>query len=129
VTTTIRRSPVLAVGILIGLALAVAELVAGTALWQAGLAAFFPIAYAVIVTLLSSRSEAASLLAGRPMDERAEHINLEASAWTLGVSGVVVLAAFAVAEASGGDWAPYAFIATVMGLAYIGSLLVVRLRH
>jgi len=128
-TTRMREHPVLAVGIVIGLGLGVAEVLARGAAWQVAIAAGFPIAYAAIVTLVAPRSEAASLLAGRPVDERAEHINLEASAWALGLTAVVVLAAFAVAEASGNDWGPYAFIATVMALAYVGSLLVVRLRH
>jgi hypothetical protein len=45
-----------------------------------------------------------SVLAGRPIDERWQHINLEASTWVLGVSAIVVLAAFVAAQASRSDW-------------------------
>lgn len=128
-TTTLRRTPVLFVGIVIGLVMGGAELVAGAALWRAALAAAIPMAYALLVTVVARRNETASALAGHPVDERWEHINLEASTWAFGISAIVVLGAFVVAEATNGDWAPYAFIGAVMGLAFIGSLVVVRLRH
>ncbi len=127
--TSTLRSPVLMVGIVIGLVMGAAEMIYGAELWTAAIATFIPIGYAVLVTVLASRSESASVLAGRPVDERWEHINLEAASWALGASAIVVLAAFAVVTARGGDWAPYGFIGSVMALAYVGALIIVRLRH
>ena len=125
---TIARSPVFITSLVIGLVMTVAEAVAGGSLGRIVLAGGIPIAYGLLVTLLGRRSETASVLAGRPVDERWQHINLEASTWALGVSAIVVLAAFVMAQATGGEWLPYAFIGAVMALAYVGSLVLIRLR-
>jgi hypothetical protein len=127
--TIVRRNPVLVVGVLIGLAMGGAEVAGGHSAWQAVVAAAFPIGYAALVAIVARRSETVSVLAGRPVDERWEHINLEATAWALGLSAIVVLAAFIAADAIGGDRTPYAFMGAVMAIAYLGSLLLVRLRH
>lgn len=127
-TTAIRRSPVFVVGIVVGLAIGAAELVGGAAVWQAAVSTAVPIAYAVLVTLLARRSEAAGVLAGRPVDERWELMNQEAAAWALGLSAIVIIAAFIVADATGGDWLPYALIGAVMAASYVGSLAVITLR-
>lgn len=127
--TTIVRSPVLIVGVVIGIVFAAAALVAGEEAWHAVLAAAFPIGYGAVVTLVGRRSDTASVLSGRPVDERAMHLNEEASAWALGITAIVIVVAFIVAEAGRGDWTPYAFIAAVMAIAYIGSLLVLQARH
>jgi hypothetical protein len=123
-----RRSPVLWVGVVIGLAIGAAELAGGGTPLGAAISTAIPIGYAVVVTLLARRSETASVLAGRPVDERWELMNQEAAAWALGLSAVVVLVAFVVVDAAGGDWQPYAFIGAVMAIAYAGSLGVLRLR-
>jgi hypothetical protein len=128
VTTAIRRSPVLFVGIVVGLVIGAAELAGGGPIWRAAVSTAIPIAYAVLVTLLSRRSEAAGVLAGRPVDERWELMNQEAAALALGLSAIVVLAAFIVADATGGDWLPYAFVGAVMAATYVGSLAVITLR-
>jgi hypothetical protein len=128
VTTAIRRSPVLWVGVVAGLAIGAAELAGGGPPWRAAISTAIPIGYAVLVTLLARRSETVSVLAGRPVDERWELMNQEAAAWALGLSAIVILAAFIVADATGGDWLPYAFIGAVMAFAYVGSLAVIRLR-
>jgi hypothetical protein len=125
---SIARSPVMAVGLIVGLVIGASEVAAGGSPIRILLGAGIPIGYAVIVALLGRRSETASVLAGRPVDERWMQFNLNASAWALGVSAVVVIAAFVVVQASGGDYLPYAFIGAVMGIAYIGSLMLIRLR-
>ena len=127
--TTIVRSPVLVIGVVIGLVFGAAELVGGGAAWSAFVAAVIPVAYGLVVTLVGRRSDTASVLAGRPVDERSEHLNQEASTWAFGITAVVVLGAFVVTNAGRGDWAPYAAIAAVMGLAYVASLLVLQARH
>jgi hypothetical protein len=128
-TTFVRSSPVLVVGILGGLIIGLAEFVGGAPPWRALISTAIPIVYACLVTLIGRRSETLSVLAGRPVDERLEHINLEAAAWSFGVSAVVVLGAFIVADAAGRDWLPYAFMAAVMAGSYMGALAILRMRH
>ncbi|MBI2763759.1 MAG: hypothetical protein HYX54_08440 [Chloroflexi bacterium] len=127
-TTGIRRSPVLLVGILIGLALGATELATGEPNSRAALSTAIPIAYAVLVTVVGRRSETVSVLAGRPVDERWEHVNLEASAWALGATAIVVLVAFAVTEVTQGDWTPYAFTGAVIAANNIGALAIIRIK-
>lgn len=128
-TTFVRRNPVLVVGITVGLIIGLAELARGAPPPRALISVAIPIAYASLVTLIGRRSETVSVLAGRPVDERWEHINLEATAWSLGVSAVVVLGAFVVADASGWDRSPYAFMGAIMAASYIAALAILRWRH
>lgn len=123
------RSPVLWIGFVIGLVIAASELLGGDSILTAAVSLAVVVGFAVLVTLLQGRSETASSLAGRPVDERWEHIGLEASAYAFAVSGLATIGALAIAQATGGAWQPYAIVAGVMGLAYLGSLAVVRARH
>lgn len=128
-TTSVARSPVLVTGIAIGAGLGMARLLGGGSPPEALLVFAITAGYALVVTLLARRSETVGALAGRPVDERWEHINLEACAWALGITAIAVVAAFAVAEATGGDWQPYALVAVTMAASYFGSLVIVRVRH
>lgn len=121
--------PTLVVGAVIALVIGAAELVGSGSPVRAVVSAAIVVAYALVITLLGRRHETVSVLAGRPVDERWEHINLEACAWALGVSGIVILGAFVIADATGGEWAPYAFMGAVIAVTYVGSLLILRLRH
>ena len=122
-------SPVVGVGLMVGLIIGGADLVAGHLLWQAALGLAIPVAYGIVVTLVGTRSETVSVLAGRPVDERWQHINLVASTWAFGASAIVLLATFVVTNATGGDRMPYAFMGAVMAAAYVGSLAILRLRR
>ncbi len=124
----VRESPVFVTGLVLGVVLATADIVSGAALWHAAIAFCIVVGWAVLVTVLGPRSETFSALAGRPVDERWEHINVQASAAALGVSAIAALFAFAVAEVTHGDPLPYALIATVMGVSYLGALAWFRLR-
>lgn len=128
-TTLLRRSPVLGVGFAVGLLMGAAELARAAEPIRAGVVTLIPVAYALIVTLVARKSEGASVLAGRPADERWEHIGLEASTWAFGASATLVVAAFVLVRLQGGDWGPYALVGVAMAVAYIGSLTFVRLRH
>ena len=127
--TTVIRSPVFVVGLIAGLTLGAAELVGSGVGWRAILSAAIPIAYAAVVAIVARRSDSLSLLAGRPVDERAEHVSEEASTLAFGLTAIVVVAAVAWQVAIRGDWAPYVAVAIVMALAYLGSLLVIQARH
>jgi hypothetical protein len=108
---------------------ALATYAGGGNLWPAAVGGAIPVVYAVAVTLLARRSALSSLLAGQPVDERWEHIGLEAAALALGISAVVVMGVLAVALATDGDWQPYALVGAVMAVAYAASLFFIRLRH
>jgi len=127
--TTVVRSPVFVVGVIVGLAFGAAELVGTGEAWRAFVSGAIPIAYAAIVTIVGRRSDSLSVLAGRPIDERAMHVNEEASTWALGLTAIVVVAAVAWQVASRGDWVPFAAVAVVMAVAYLGSLFVLQARH
>ena len=127
--TILRRAPVLAFGTLIAIAFGAAELAGGASPVRAGVSVAIILGWSILVTILGRRSETMSVLAGRPVDERWEHIGIEASAYAMAVSAVVVLGAFVVADATGGDWQPYAFIAVVIAVSYLGSLFILRARH
>jgi hypothetical protein len=86
------------------------------------------VGYTLILTLLQNRSETASVLAGRPVDERWASINLHALAAAGLVGAFVALGAFVVAEATGRDWSGLAIVAGAIGLAYIGGVIWYRWR-
>ena len=127
--TTVVRSPVFVVGVIVGLALGAAELVGSGEAWRAFVSGAIPIVYAAIIAIVGRRSDSLSVLAGRPIDERAMHVNEEASTWAFGLTAIVVVSAVAWQIAVRGDWAPYAAIAVVMAAAYLGSLFVLQARH
>ena len=127
--TTIVRSPVFIVGVVVGLALGAAELLGSGQVARAAASAAIPIAYTATVAFVGRRSDAMSVLAGRPLDERAAHVGQEASAWAFGLTAIVVVAVVAWQIAVRGEWTPYAGIAVVMAAAYLGSLLMVQARH
>lgn len=127
--TTVIRSPVFVVGVIAGVALGAADLVGSGDLWRAIVSGGIPIVYGVVVALVARRSDSLSVLAGRPIDERAAHVNEEASTWAFGLTAIVLVAAVALQLAIRGDWAPYATVAVVMAAAYLGSLFVLQARH
>ena len=127
--TTVVRSPVFIVGIIVGLALGAAELIGSGVAWRAIVSGSIPIVYAAVVTIVGRRSDSVSVLAGHPTDERAAHVSEGASTWAFGLSAAVVVGMVAWQVAIRGDWAPYAAVAVVMAVAYVGSLLVLQARH
>jgi hypothetical protein len=84
--------------------------------------------YAVAVFILRSRSETFGLLAGVPVDERWASINQRALASAAVVIAVATVGAFVIVEYSGGDPMPYALMASIFALAYLGSILWFRWR-
>ena len=127
--TTIVRNPVFVVGVVVGLALGAAEVVGSGEWWRVIVSGGIPILYAAVVTIVGRRSDSLSVLSGRPVDERAEHVSQEASTWAFGLTAIVVVGAVAWQVATRGDWAPYAALAVVMAVAYLGSLFLLQARH
>ncbi len=84
--------------------------------------------YTLVLALLRSRSETASALAGLPVDERWEKINLHALATAGLIAALVSLAGFAVAEVTGHDWSGFAIVAGVIGISYVGGVIFYRWR-
>ena len=116
------------VGLVVGGVLGLADLAAngspGRALIDVGIVG----GYTLVLALIRSRSETASVLAGSPVDERWAAINLNALA-TAGLIGALVsLGGFVLAEASGRDWSGFGIVAGAIGIAYIGGVVWYRWR-
>jgi hypothetical protein len=80
------------------------------------------LAFAAVLIVFQTRSETVSTLAGDPVDERWRLIHERALAGAANVSAVVALAAFGIAEASGGDGSPFALMAIVIAVGYLVGL-------
>ena len=127
-TNKLYRFFVPAVALVLGLLIAFAEMGQHASTAQAVLAFAIVGAYALALLLLQSRSETASLLAGMPVDERWSSINERALAAAAQVIAVATVGTFIVVEYTGGDAMPYAFMAAVFALAYLGFILWFRWR-
>lgn len=127
-TTGMSRWLVPAVGVVLGLLIAAAELGRQASFGQAALTFAIVAGYAIALRLLQSRSDMANLLSGLPSDERWESINLRALSLAAQVIAVVIVVAFLVAQFGGADSTPYAVIGAVFALAYLGGLVWYRTR-
>jgi hypothetical protein len=128
VTNRLYKWFVPAVALVLGLLIAFAEMGQHASAVQVVLAFVIVGSYALALVFLQSRSETASLLAGMPVDERWTSINQRALAAAAQVIAVATVGAFIVVEYSGGDAMPYAAMAAIFGLAYLGSILWYRWR-
>ena len=127
--TTMSKWAVPAVGFIIGLLMAAAILGRGATPFQAGISFVIVAAYAVGLRLFQGRSETASLLSGLPVDERWNAINQNALAIAGAVMATVLVAAFIVTQFMGGDAMPYAWLAAVFSVTYIGGIVWYRWRQ
>jgi hypothetical protein len=115
-------------GLVLGLLIAAAELAQHASLADALVGFAIVAAYALAILLLKSRSETVSLLSGLPVDERWASINQRALASAAQIIALVLLGAFIIVEFGGGDAMPYAAMAAVFGVAYLGSMMWYRWR-
>ena len=115
-------------GVGLGLVFAVADLAQGVPPIHALIAFAVVAGYGLALTLLRSRSETASALAGRPVDERWQDASLRAVAASGMVGAIVALGGFVIAEATGHDGMEFAIVAGAVGLAYIISVVWFRVR-
>lgn len=116
------------VGLVLGLLISAAELAQHASLAEALLGFAIVAAYALAILLLQSRSETVSLLSGLPVDERWASINQRALASAAQIIAAVLLGAFIIVEFGGGDAMPYAAMAAIFGVAYLGSMMWYRWR-
>jgi hypothetical protein len=124
----LRESPVLVTGAILGLILAAGDLISGASAAHAAIALAIVLGWGLLVTVVGRRSETFSVLAGRPVDERWEHINLEATAIALGASALVVLFLVVATEVMHGDPLPYVLVGTLIGASYLAAVAWLRLR-
>lgn len=127
-TTSASKWFVPAVGIVVGLLIAASELGRNASPWEAALAFAIVAGYVIVLRVLQSRSDMASLLSGLPRDERWESINLRALSLAAEVIALVLVGAFLVTQFSGGDPTPYAQLGAVFALAYLSGLVWYRSR-
>jgi hypothetical protein len=126
--TTLSKWLVPAVGFVLGVLIAAAEMGRNASPWQAALAFTIVAGYALALRALQSRSDMASLLSGLPRDERWESINLRALSLAAQVIAVVLVVAFLVARFGGADADTYAWLGAVFAVAYLGGLIWYRSR-
>ncbi len=127
-TSRVEKWLVPAVAVAMGVIIAAAELSQHASPWVALSAIVILGAYAVALFFLRSRSDTASLLSGISVDERWDSINQRALAAAAQLMALVLVLAFVAVEATGGDAMPYAWMAAVFGLGYLGGILWFRWR-
>ncbi len=126
--TTMSRWFVPAVGVVIGLLIAAAELIRNASPWLAAVSFAIVAGYALALRTLQSRSDMASVLSGLPTDERWASINVRALSLAAQVIAVVLVVAFLAARFSGGDADTYARLGAIFAVAYLGGLVWYRFR-
>jgi hypothetical protein len=93
-----------------------------------GLVAFAVMAAVGALFFFGRRSETLQGLGGPGRDERWEQIDVHATALTGLILIAVIIGAFLVDVARGGDGNPYGLLAAVAGVAYIASVAILRAR-
>lgn len=127
-TSTIGSWTVPIFGFVLGILIALALLGSDATPAEAAVAFAFVAGYALIVRLIQSRSDVASLLSGMPTDERWESINLRALSLSAQVIAVAIVGAFLVARFAGADATPYTWLAALFAATYLGGILWYRQR-
>jgi hypothetical protein len=117
-----------AVGIVIGILMAVALAGQHASAGQIALSLVFVVGYAVAVQVLQRRSDVAAVLAGRPADERWTTINERALSLAAQATAVVLVVAFLVVSFQGGDALPYAWVGAVLAVSYLAGIAWYRAR-
>ena len=127
-TTTMGKWIVPLFALLLGVLIAAALLANGAGPGQAALAFAIVAGYAIVLRVLQSRSDVASLLSGVPTDERWASINLRALSLAAQVLAVVLVGAFLVSTFGGADSTPYAWLGAIFAVAYLGGIVWYRQR-
>jgi hypothetical protein len=112
--------------VLLGLMLLLAAAIGGQArvgFWMFGVMAVFGLAI-----LLGGRSETVRGLRGDGRDERFETLDLRATAYAGLVLMVAIIVAFLYEIAHGRSGDPYTWLGAIAGLAYLASVVYLRIR-
>ncbi len=80
-------------------------------------------AYALALWFFQNRSDAVSVLAGRPVDELWQTINQKAMAVAATLAAMVALAGFGLMVLLGRESWQFGSMAGVLGLGYIGAII------
>lgn len=126
--TTLSKWFVPAVGIVLGLAIAAAEMARSGNPAQAAVAFAFVAGYVLILRAFQSRSDMAMLLSGLPRDERWTSINVRALSMAAQVMAVVIVIGFLATQFGGGETDTYARLGAIFAVAYVGGLIWYRSR-
>ena len=126
-TIMVRRLVVPATAVVLGAAAWTAEAVGGD--FRAGAISFaIMAAYALVVFVLSTRSDIAGVLAGNARDERYRAIDERAVAVTGMVLILYVIGGFLWEQAHGRSGMPYTLMGAVAAAAYLASIVYGRFR-
>lgn len=126
--TTLSKWFVPAVGIVLGLAIAAAEMARSGNPAQAAVAFALVAGYVLILRAFQSRSDMAMLLSGLPRDERWTSINVRALSMAAQVMAVVIVIGFLATQFGGGETDTYARLGAIFAVAYVGGLIWYRSR-
>lgn len=127
-TAAISKWTVPIVGLVLGLLISAAMLGSNASPAQAAVSFAIVAGYAIVLRLLQSRSDVASLLSGLPRDERWETINLRALSLAAQVMAIVLVGAFLVTQFGKADATPYTWLGALFALTYLGGILWYRQR-
>jgi hypothetical protein len=121
-TSSISSWTVPIFGFVLGILIALSMLGSDATPAEAAIAFAFVAGYAIILKLLQTRSDVASLLSGMPRDER----------WALSLSAQVIaialVGAFLIPRLGGADATPYAWLGALFAATYLGGILWYRQR-
>jgi hypothetical protein len=116
------------VGVVLGALLIGLELRQGAQVARAAEAMVLLIAFLGAIWVFQTRSEMASALAGKPVDERWQHMNEQATMAAMGMGLIAAVLGFAICEAQGCDNWQFALMAIVLSFGYMAALAWYRWR-
>jgi hypothetical protein len=128
VTSTTSSWTVPIAGFVIGILIAASMLGSDATPAEAAISFAFVAGYAILLRLLQSRSDVASLLSGMPSDERWEWINHRALSLSAQVIAIALVGAFIITQFNRADATPFAWLGALFAATYLGGILWYRQR-
>jgi hypothetical protein len=127
-TSSISSWTVPIFGFVLGILIALSLLGSDATPAEAAIAFAFVAGYAIVLKLLQTRSDVASLLSGMPRDERWESINHRALSLSAQVIAIALVGAFLITRFGGADATPYAWLGALFAATYLVGILWYRQR-
>ena len=128
VRTTFGRWWLVLFGVVLGGVMGAADLAMNGSPSRAVTDVAILVGYTLVLTVFRGRSDTASVLAGQPVDERWQVINLHALAAAGMIGAFFALGGLILAEATGHDWSGFVIVAAAIGAGYIGGIVWFRWR-